>query len=118
MLPAKLARACVLRTAPALALRPTALRAMSTPAPEGKTWGGRFTGTPSDIMEQFNASISVDKRMCLLDVDGSIVYAQALRDCGVLSVDQCHQVVKGLHAVRTEWEAGTFEIKPSDEVWR
>ena len=30
----------------------------------GKLWGGRFSGKTDPVMEQFNASIGYDKRMC------------------------------------------------------
>ena len=33
-----------------------------------KLWGGRFTGKTDPIMEEFNASISYDRRLCFVDI--------------------------------------------------
>ena len=39
-----------------------------------KLWGGRFTENTSKIMEEFNASISFDKRMYKEDIAGSCAH--------------------------------------------
>lgn len=47
---------------------------MASQAPdsgETKLWGGRFTGSTDPVMEEFNASISYDKRMWLEDLKGN-----------------------------------------------
>ena len=36
-------------------------------------WGGRFAATPSDIMEEINASLDIDRRMAAEDIAGSPV---------------------------------------------
>lgn len=33
-----------------------------------KLWGGRFDGSTDPVMEQFNASISYDKKMWMQDI--------------------------------------------------
>lgn len=43
-----------------------------------KLWGGRFTGATDPLMEKFNESLSVDKRMAQEDIRGSQAYARAL----------------------------------------
>jgi argininosuccinate lyase len=45
----------------------------AAPAPEKKLWGGRFTGKVDPLMEKFNESLSVDKRMAQEDIKGSQV---------------------------------------------
>ncbi|KAJ3088551.1 hypothetical protein HK102_008505 [Quaeritorhiza haematococci] len=78
-------------------------------------WGGRFTGKTDPLMEAFNASLSFDKRMWKADIAGSIAYAKALQKVSILTESECNTLVEGLTAVGKEWEAGTFETKPSDE---
>ncbi len=33
-----------------------------------KLWGGRFSGKTDPVMEEFNASIRYDRRLCFVDV--------------------------------------------------
>lgn len=87
---------------------------MSAPS-TAKLWGGRFTGETDPIMEMFNNSISYDKIMWKEDIEGSIQYARALGGCGILTAEEVAIICEGLDKVRVEWEAGSFELKPSDE---
>ncbi|MDH7486434.1 MAG: argininosuccinate lyase [Anaerolineae bacterium] len=80
-----------------------------------KLWGGRFEGTPDELMERFNRSIGFDWRLWSVDIEGSIAYAKALERAGLLSADERERLIQGLQAVAREFEAGQFEFKPSDE---
>jgi argininosuccinate lyase len=68
-------------------------------------------------MEQFNASIGYDKRMWRQDIEGSIAYAAALGRAGLLKGEEVKSLQEGLKLVRSEWEAGKFELKAGDEVF-
>ncbi len=81
----------------------------------GKLWGGRFTGETDSLMEAFNASISVDRRLWQVDITGSEAYARALARAGLLSEGEASEIVSGLSSVAEEWAAGTFELAPGDE---
>ena len=80
-----------------------------------KLWGGRFEGTPDSLMERFNASIGFDWRLWVADIEGSMAYARALERAGLLTADERDRLIQGLEAVAREFEAGEFEIAPSDE---
>ena len=80
-----------------------------------KLWGGRFEGTPDELMERFNASIGFDWRLWVADIEGSMTYAKALERTGLLTADELDQLTQGLEAVAREFETGEFEIVPSDE---
>ena len=43
-----------------------------------KVWGGRFSTSPNELMEEFNSSIHFDKRLYNQDIEGSIVHAEML----------------------------------------
>lgn len=80
-----------------------------------KLWGGRFTGKTDPLMEKFNESLPVDKRMWAEDIKGSQAYAKALALAGILTEEEAVAIVDGLEQVASEWGSGTFKIKPGDE---
>lgn len=80
-----------------------------------KLWGGRFTRGPSELMERFNASIGFDWRLWKADIAGSIAHVRALQRAGVLTASERNLLVAGLQDVAKEFEAGKFEMRPSDE---
>lgn len=80
-----------------------------------KLWGGRFTGATDPLMEQFNASISFDKRFWAVDIRGSQAYARALVRAGILQAAEAEQIVDGLEQVAEEWRKGEFVIRANDE---
>jgi argininosuccinate lyase len=57
-------------------------------------------------MHAFNQSLSYDRRMYDADIRGSIAYAKSLNLVGILTKDEEAQIVKGLTAVKKEWESG------------
>ncbi len=78
-------------------------------------WGGRFTKMPNALMRQFGDSIAFDQRLAAADIQGSIAYANALEKVGLLSPEECNQLIAGLKQVRTEFHEGTFQIHSGDE---
>lgn len=81
----------------------------------GKLWGGRFSGDTDPVMEKFNASINIDKRMWEEDIRGSQVYAAGLEKIGILTIDERNSIVEGLDKVASEWKDNSFALKPADE---
>eukprot|EP00882_Tetradesmus_deserticola_P023374 GHRQ01025435.1.p1 GENE.GHRQ01025435.1~~GHRQ01025435.1.p1 ORF type:complete len:238 (+),score=96.97 GHRQ01025435.1:93-806(+) len=94
-----------------------AAAAASAPAEEAtpKLWGGRFTGKVDPLMEKFNASLPLDRRMWAEDIRGSQAYAKALAKAGILTAEESETIVAGLDKVASEWAAGAFVVKPGDE---
>jgi len=78
-------------------------------------WGGRFEDKPSDIMEQINASIGIDKRMWRQDITGSIAHAEMLAKQAIITQDEAKQIINGLNKIGEEISGGTFEFKASLE---
>ncbi|KAI4255641.1 MAG: hypothetical protein L6R42_006632 [Xanthoria sp. 1 TBL-2021] len=83
----------------------------SKPA-QNKLWGGRFTGGLDPLMEAYNESLSLDKAFYAEDIDGSIAWARANKNAGILTEEEFKQIERGFEAVRKEWETDSFEIKP------
>jgi argininosuccinate lyase len=78
-------------------------------------WGGRFSGKLDPAAWALNASLPFDKRLAKQDVDGSIAWAAALGQAGVLSEDESKSIISGLQAVGAEFESGTFTYAEADE---
>jgi len=80
-----------------------------------KLWGGRFEGKPDDLMWQLNASVAFDRRLFAADVKGSIAYAKALAQAGLITDVEHHALIDGLKVVLAEFEASAFAFRPGDE---
>jgi len=74
-----------------------------------KTWGGRFSETPSKIAQEFNASWTFDQRLALVDIQGSLAHAAMLAQQGILTAEDESLIRKGLLAVRQEILEGSFQ---------
>ena len=77
---------------------------MSDEPPSQKTWGGRFTGQSSELMQRINASISFDKRLWRADIAGSKAHAAMLRDQNIISAEDAEAILKGLEQIADEFE--------------
>tara|TARA_R110002073_G_scaffold67124_1_gene167556 strand:- start:1565 stop:2980 length:1416 start_codon:yes stop_codon:yes gene_type:complete len=82
---------------------------------DGKTtksnalWGGRFSGSPSEIMESINASIDIDQRMAFEDIAGSMAHARMLAATGIISSEDAAKIEQGLIQIRGEIERGEMQ---------
>ena len=75
-----------------------------------KMWGGRFTMSPAEIMQEINASIGFDKALAPQDIRGSKAHAAMLAESGIITKADARDIIKGLDAVLAEIEAGTFKF--------
>ena len=78
-------------------------------------WGGRFEKKADKLMWQFNASIGFDWRLYAADIQGSMAYARALVDAGVIDAAEGETLLGGLEAVCQELDSGSFAYQPGDE---
>jgi argininosuccinate lyase len=78
-------------------------------------WGGRFAEPSDDDLRALNDSIGFDRRMYAQDIAGSIAYAGAIAEAGVVTPQEAETIIGGLQQIRAEFDAGTFELKPGDE---
>ena len=73
-----------------------------------KPWHGRFHGQTDRRAEQFTESISFDHRLFKQDIRGSSVHAHMLARVGLLTSNECQQIVRTLSAIEAEIESGDF----------
>jgi argininosuccinate lyase len=73
-------------------------------------WGGRFTASPAEIMEEINASIGFDKRLWSHDIQASKAHVAMLGATGILDSKEAEQIARGLDQVLAEIDGGTFNF--------
>jgi len=80
-----------------------------------KPWGGRFERSPSKFLDEFGASLPVDKRMWAEDIRGSIAHARMLANQGIISEGDADAIEAGLSQIYREIRDGSFEFRIADE---
>ena len=80
-----------------------------------KLWGGRFSESTDDLVEKFNASIDVDRRLYKSDVQGSIAHLKMMARQEMISKDEAEILVAGLKTVETRIDEGKMAFTDSLE---
>ena len=78
-------------------------------------WGGRFTKQTDQLVFDFNASITFDKRLFHEDITGSIVHATMLAKQGILNEEEKKSIVEGLTGILEDVDAGKLAIDETQE---
>ena len=73
-------------------------------------WGGRFTKQTDQLVFDFNASITFDKRLFHEDVTGSIVHATMLAKQGILTEEERKSIVEGLTGILEDVDDGRHSL--------
>ena len=73
-------------------------------------WGGRFAAGIDEMINDFQASISFDKRMYREDIAGSLAHAAMLGKCGIISAEDAEKIAAGLKEILRQIDAGDFEF--------
>ena len=84
-------------------------------APAAKVWSGRFTEAVDDLVKRYTASVFFDKRLALVDIDGSLAHARMLGRQHIISANDVTSIEQGLAQVRGEIERGAFNWSLDDE---
>jgi len=77
-------------------------------------WGGRFKEKASVQFKKFNDSLPVDYRMAVQDIVGSIAWAQAIHEVGVLDADELIRITAALNELKESVEENPKQILLSD----
>ena len=78
-------------------------------------WGGRFSQASDEDLRTLNDSIEFDHVLYAEDIEGSIVYARALADAGVIAQEEAVSIIAGLRQVMQEFDRDEFEFSEDDE---
>jgi argininosuccinate lyase len=76
-----------------------------------RMWGGRFAEETDKLVQEFNASINIDKHMALQDIQGSVAHATMLAEQNIISKKEAAQIIKGLEGIGKDVRSGKFIFK-------
>jgi argininosuccinate lyase len=73
-------------------------------------WGGRFTKETDQLVYNFNASISFDRKLYRQDIQGSIAHVTMLGRTGILTDQETQDIIRTLKEILGDVEAGRLGI--------
>ncbi len=76
---------------------------------KAEAWSARFSEPMSALLKRYTASVSFDRRLAFVDIDGSLAHAEMLHHVGLLSAADHAAIVGGMATVRDEIERGAFD---------
>lgn len=72
-------------------------------------WGGRFADSPAEQVRAFTESITFDRRLAPYDIAGSIAHAKMLARVGVITQQECRDIVRGLQGILSDINLHRFK---------
>ena len=78
-------------------------------------WGGRFTKETDQLVYNFNASLSFDKKLYKQDIQGSMAHVKMLAKQGILTDQEKDEILKGLTGILQDIEEKKLEFSPEYE---
>lgn len=76
-----------------------------------KLWGGRFKEEESKLMEDFNSSLSFDKKLYYEDIKGSIAHVKMLANQNIINEEEKEKILLGLEEILKEIDDGILKIE-------
>ncbi|WP_018932048.1 argininosuccinate lyase [Gracilibacillus lacisalsi] len=80
-----------------------------------KLWGGRFTKPTNELVDEYTASISFDKKLAQYDIQGSLAHVEMLAKCEIIPSEDAETIKKGLKVVAEKIKAGEAELTEANE---
>ena len=80
-----------------------------------KMWAGRTNGEINKLADDFNSSISFDKRMYKQDITGSMAHALMLGSKGIITRAEADTLIDGLSAILEDIASGKLQIDENAE---
>ncbi len=75
-----------------------------------KLWGGRFSEDTDTLVEKFNASIDVDKRLYAADIEGSMAHLKMMAKQKIILETEADQLMAGLEVVKKRIENNEMQF--------
>ncbi len=81
-----------------------------------KMWAGRFSKALNKEADDFNSSLHFDCKMFRQDITGSIAHAQMLAKQGIITQNDCEEIIDGLAGILDDILSGklTFDSDAED----
>ncbi|MCQ5364297.1 argininosuccinate lyase [Anoxybacillus salavatliensis] len=80
-----------------------------------KLWGGRFTKTAAQWVDDFGASIHFDQQLVEEDIEGSIAHVTMLGECGILPKEDVATIKNGLMKLLEKAKKGELSFSVAYE---
>ncbi|OOE02636.1 argininosuccinate lyase [Anoxybacillus kestanbolensis] len=80
-----------------------------------KLWGGRFTKTAAQWVDDFGASIHFDQQLIEEDIEGSIAHVTMLGECGILPKEDVETIKQGLTKLLEKAKRGELSFSVAYE---
>ena len=80
-----------------------------------KMWAGRFSKALDKTADDFNSSISFDKKMYRQDITGSMAHAAMLGYKNIIAKDEADKIIAELEKILADLESGALDIDESCE---
>jgi len=72
-------------------------------------FSGRFSEPVTELVKRFTASVTFDKRMAAVDIQGSLAHAKMLARQGIIAAKDLAEIERGMATISAEIAAGTFD---------
>ncbi|KAI4136452.1 MAG: hypothetical protein LQ341_005608 [Variospora aurantia] len=76
------------------------------------SWLTGLPGALDPLMEAYNESLTHDRKFYAQDINGSIAWARANKNAGILTEEEFKEIARGFGIVEDEWDSDEFQIKP------
>ncbi|TFD92511.1 argininosuccinate lyase [Jeotgalibacillus sp. R-1-5s-1] len=80
-----------------------------------KLWGGRFSQSPEEWVDEFNASIGFDQQLVMEDLEGSVAHVTMLGECGILTTEETNEILHGLSVLKEKAAEGKLPFSVQNE---
>ena len=80
-----------------------------------KMWAGRFSKALDKTADDFNSSISFDKKMYRQDITGSMAHAAMLGYKNIIAQDEADKIIAELEKILADLECGALDIDENCE---
>ena len=81
---------------------------ISTETRDEPLWSGRFNEPVAELVKRFTASVEFDKRLALMDIQGSLAHAQMLAACSIINTQDLRDIQRGMAQIENEILLGEF----------
>jgi len=81
-----------------------------------KLWQGRFSAPMAANADEFNESLSFDKKLYKADITASIAHAEMLGRCRIISEADRTAIENGLQAILQDIESGNLKIGGQEDI--
>lgn len=81
-----------------------------------KLWQGRFSAPMEKAADEFQSSLSFDKKLYRADITASVAHATMLGKCNILSERESSLICEGLQNILSDIESGKLPIEDAEDI--